>query len=304
MKTLLALFLLTASLTAAAADIEFTPVAPRVYAFIGDTGPRSANNEGLNANLGLVVTDDGALLIDSGAGELNARRIDEAVRRVTPQPVRWVVNTGGQDHRWLGNGYFAGRGAQLIAHRDAVPDMRSRAGDQLAALRSLLGPKMEGTRAVLPDRLIAQPDALMKLGGVRVEFRHRGGGHTPGDMMVWLPGSGVLFTGDIVYVDRLLAVLPVSSTRHWLQALEAIEQLAPAVIVPGHGRVTDLATARRETRTYLQQLRTHMRKAVDDGQDISAAIGSFDLGPFQHLANAAELHPANASRVYLELERE
>ena len=304
MKILIPIVLLFASVSAAAAGIEFKPVAPGVYAFVGDTGPRSAANEGLNANLGLVVTRQGSLLIDSGAGEHNARQIHEAVRRVTSEPVRWVVNTGGQDHRWLGNGYFARQGAELIAHRDAVPDMQSRGGDQLAALRSLLGPKMEGTQAVLPNRLVGEPDAEMELGGVRVQFRHRGGGHTPGDMMVWLPASRVLFAGDIVYVDRLLAVLPVSSTRHWLRAFEAIEQLSPAVIVPGHGRVTDLAAARRQTRAYLEQLRLHMRKAVDEGQEISAAVRSFDLRPFQHLGNAAELHPGNASRTYLELERE
>lgn len=304
MKALIAFLLATAPLTAAAADIEFKQLAPGIFAFVGDVGPRSALNEGLNANLGLVVTGKGVLLIDSGAGELNARRIHEAVRRITSEPVRWVINTGGQDHRWLGNGYFARLGAQLIAHRDAVADMRSRGGDQLVALRSLLGLKMEGTEAMLPNRLIAAPDAEMELGGLRIELRHRGGGHTPGDMMVWLPAARVLFSGDIVYVDRLLAVLPVSSTRQWLQAFEAVEELSPTVIIPGHGRLTDLATARRETKAYLQELRAHMRKAVDDGQDISAAIRSFDLGPFQHLANAAELHPGNASRVYLELERE
>jgi len=304
MKLLAALVLAAASWSAAAADIHFLPVAPSVYAFIGDTGPRTVANEGLNANLGLVVTREGALLIDSGAGERNARKIEEAVRRVTPAPVRWVVNTGGQDHRWFGNGYFARRGAQLIAHAQAVPDMRSRGGDQLAALRALLGEQMAGTEAVLPQRLIQDPDAALELGGMRVEFRHRGGGHTPGDMMVWLPGPRVLFAGDIVYVDRLLGVLPVSSTRQWLEAFDVVEQLSPAIIVPGHGRVTDLAGARRDTKAYLEQLRSHMRKAVDEGQDISAAVRSFDLRPFQHLANAAELHPANASRVYLELERE
>jgi len=304
MKALIAFLLAAASLAAAAEKIEFRQVAPGIHAFVGDIGPRSASNDGLNANLGLVVTRNGALLIDSGAGELNARRIHEAVRRVTSEPVRWVINTGGQDHRWLGNAYFSRLGAQLIAHRDAVADMRSRGGDQLAALRSLLGPKMEGTEAMLPNRLIDGPDAGMELEGLRVEFLHRGGGHTPGDMMVWLPDSRVLFAGDIVYVDRLLAVLPVSSTRHWLQAFEAIEQLSPAVIVPGHGRTTDLATARRETQAYLQQLRAHLRTAVEDGQDISAAVRSFDLRPFQHLANAAELQPGNASRTYLELERE
>lgn len=301
---LLAVFLFVTS-RAAAAQVEFRQVAEGVYAHIGDTGPRSVGNEGLNANIGLVVTPNGgALLVDSGAGYANARAIHDAARKVTLEPVRWVINTGGQDHRWLGNGYFAAQGAELIAHSTAVPDMQSRGGDQLAALRTLLGNRMDGTHPVLPKRLIDGGDGTLDLGGLQVQLRHRGGGHTPGDMMVWLPRQRVLFTGDIVYVDRLLAVLPVSNTRAWLQAFAVVEQLAPAVIVPGHGRVTDLAAPRQQTRDYLLQLRTHMRKAVDDGADISSAIRSFDLAPFRHLANAADLHPGNASRTYLEVERE
>jgi glyoxylase-like metal-dependent hydrolase (beta-lactamase superfamily II) len=303
-KALLAILLVGVAGVASAVEIRFQQVADGVYAHIGDIGPRTVANEGLNANIGLVLTRTGAILIDSGATLDTARQVEEAVRAVTAKPVRWVVNTGGQDHRWLGNGYFAARGAELIAHATAVADMRSRGGDQLAALRALLGAKADGTVPVLPTRLIGTADARVELDGLEVEFRHRGGGHTPGDLMVWLPQSRVLFTGDIVYVERMLAVLPVSNTRSWLEAFAVAEQLAPARIVPGHGRVTDLALARQHTQAYLGNLRAHMKKAVDANMDISDAIKSFDVGPFNHLANAAELHPGNASRVYLEVERE
>ena len=83
-----------------------------------------------------------------------------------------------------------------------------------------------------------------------------------------------------------------------------LEPLASVLQLPGHGKVTDLATARADTRVYLEALRAHMKKAVDDGTDISAAIRGFDAQPFMRLLNAAELHPGNASRTYLELERE
>ena len=275
-----------------------------VFAFIGDTGGRTAANEGLNANLGLVVTRDGAILIDSGATHAGARRIHEAVKRVTSQPVRWVINTGGQDHRWLGNGYFRQQGAELIAHAGALDDMRNRGGDQLAALRAILGAKADATVPELPTRLITTPDARLELGGVELDLHHRGGGHTPGDTMVWLPQSRTLFAGDIVYVDRLLAVIGVSSTRRWLESFDVIAPLAPARIVPGHGRVTDLDTAQAHTRAYLQGLRSHMQQAVARDLDISQAVRSFDLSPFRSLANAAELHPGNANRTYLEVERE
>ncbi|MCC7218237.1 MAG: MBL fold metallo-hydrolase [Burkholderiales bacterium] len=300
----LALAALPLASPAFALDVVFRPVTDGVWAYVGDTGPRSADNEGLNANLGLVATPAGAVLIDSGATYRSARQIHDAVKAVTSRPVKWVINTGGQDHRWLGNGWFRDQGAEIIAHADAQADMLARGGDQLAALRATLRDAVDGTEAVLPGRFVTGPTTRLELGGVVFQLEHRRGAHTPGDTMVWLPQKGVLFTGDVVYVDRMLGVIPVSNTRNWLDTFAVIETLAPAHIVPGHGRVTDLATARADTRAYLDALRAHMKKAVDDGVDISAAVKSFDAKPWLRLRNADELIPGNASRAYLELERE
>jgi glyoxylase-like metal-dependent hydrolase (beta-lactamase superfamily II) len=287
-----------------AVDVRFERVADGVYAHIGELGARTYDNEGLNANIGLVVTPGGAVLIDSGATDRSAAEIHAAVKRVTDRPVRWVINTGGQDHRWLGNGYFKAQGAQLIAHANARADMMNRGNDHLQALRAVLKERVDGTSPTLPDRFVEGTDLRLDLGGTVFELRHRGGAHTPGDTMVWLPATGVLFAGDVVYVERMLGVLPVSNTKRWLATFDVIEQLAPKRLVPGHGKVTDVATARADTRAYLEALRAHMKKAVDDGTDISAAIKSFDATRFMRLLNAAELHPGNASRTYLELERE
>ena len=290
--------------SAHALDVTLQPIADGVYAYIGDTGPRSVENEGLNANIGLVVTPAGAVLIDSGATYRSARQIHEAVKKVTPQPVKWVINTGGQDHRWLGNGYFKELGAEIIAHADAKADMQARGGDHLAGLKATLQDRADGTVPSLPTRFISERDSRLEMGGVVFQLEHRNGAHTPGDMMVWLPQKNVLFTGDVVYVNRLLGVIPVSNTRNWLATFAVIEELNPKVIVPGHGDVTDLATARADTQAYLLALRAHMKKAVDDGVDMTTAVKSFDAQSFMRLRNAAELMPGNASRTYLELERE
>ena len=306
MRDLLAAGLLTllSVLPVFAVEVRFERVTDGVFAHVGDIGARTVHNEGLNANIGLVVTAEGAVLIDPGATWSSARDIHQAVQRVTSQPVRWVVNTGGQDHRWLGNGYFKAQGAEIVAHEAGRADMANRSGDQLAALRALLGSKADGTEPELATRWLTGRDAALMLGGVRFEFRHRGGGHTPGDLLIWLPQSRVLFSGDLVYVDRLLSVIPVSNTAAWVAGLEEIAALSPRRIVPGHGRVTDLATATEQTGRYLRALRAHMKRAVDDGTDVSAAIRSFDAAPWRGLANSADLHPGNASRTYLEVERE
>jgi glyoxylase-like metal-dependent hydrolase (beta-lactamase superfamily II) len=295
---------LAAAAVAHAVDVRFETVADGVYAHIGELGARTYDNEGLNANIGLVVTPGGSVLIDSGATARSAAQIQAAVKRVTDQPVRWVINTGGQDHRWLGNGYFKTQGVHLIAHASGRADMMNRGNDHLVALRAVLKERADGTTPTLPDRYVEGTDIRLELGGRVFELRHRGGAHTPGDTMVWLPDSRILFTGDVVYVERMLGVLPVSNTKQWVATFDVIEQLAPARLVPGHGKITDIATARADTRVYLEALRAHMKRAVDDGTDISAAIRRFDAAPFMRLLNAAELHPGNASRTYLELERE
>ncbi|UCU94501.1 MBL fold metallo-hydrolase [Hydrogenophaga taeniospiralis] len=287
-----------------AVDITFEPVAPGVYAFVGEKGGRTHQNEGLNANIGLVVTPAGALLLDSGASFQGAKQIHDAVKKVTTQPVKWVINTGGQDHRWLGNGYFITQGAEVIAHADAKADMLARGGDHIASLKNELKEKLDGTVPALPTRWLSSQDETLNLGGMAIEVKHRKGGHTPGDLMVWLPQQRVVFSGDIVYVDRLLGVLPFSHTGRWLDSFAVLEALQPARIVPGHGDVCDLPKAQAQTRDYLRALRTHMKKAVDDGTEISTAIKAFDAQPWMGLLNAAELHPGNASRTYLELERE
>ncbi len=286
-----------------AVTLSAHPVAENVYAIVGDTGMRTYQNEGMNANSGFVVTREGVVVIDSGPTWLVAKEIHRVIKKVTKQPVKIVINTGGQDHRWLGNGYFKSIGAEIIAARPALADMQARGDAQLEALRQTLLKKAAGTQPVYPDRFYEKSE-ILKLGGQEIHLLYFHGGHTPGDSMVWLPQQSVLFSGDLVYVDRMLGVLPFSSTRDWLASFSEMEKLDPRTIVPGHGRVCDLAKARRETRDYLALLRGHMKQAIEQGADLQTAITSLDQSAFRHLQHFDLLSGGNASRTYLEMETE
>ena len=286
-----------------AVEVVFKPVTEGVYAYVGDIEGRTYENEGLNANIGLVVTPAGAVLIDAGASLQSAQKIHEAVKKVTSQPVKWVINTGGQDHRWLGNGYFKAQGIETIAHASAQADMTARGPEHLAGLK-VLKERLDGTVPTLPSRFVKDADTRLELGGTVFELKHRGGGHTPGDWLVWLPQKNVLFSGDVVYVDRVLGLHPVSRTKTWLASFAVIDELKPQTIVPGHGGVTNLATAQAQTRDLLEALRTHMGKAVEAGEDISVAVKRFDAKPFAHLKHAEVWIPQLANQTYLEMERE
>jgi glyoxylase-like metal-dependent hydrolase (beta-lactamase superfamily II) len=301
MKSALVYLLLLLPLTGRAMGLELKPVmvAQGVYAFIGETGARTYENLGMNANTGFIVTDAGVLVIDSGSSLQAAEAIQRAIRTVTSQPVKWVVDTGGQDHRWLGNGYFKAQGAELIAQRKAEADMRERAGMQMASLKTELKDRFVGTEAVFPERLF--DDRLnLAIGGREIQLIFSHGGHTPGDIVVWLPKESVLFTGDLVFVDRLLGLFPFSNVKNWLASFADIERLQPKIIVPGHGQVCDLAKARHETRDYLALLIEHMKRAVDQVDDEQSAINSLDQSAFAKLKLYELLARSNASRAYQE----
>jgi glyoxylase-like metal-dependent hydrolase (beta-lactamase superfamily II) len=278
-------------------------IAAGVYAFIGETGPRTAANEGMNANTGFVVTPAGVVVIDSGSSTQVAQKIEAAIRGVTDRPVKLVINTGGQDHRWFGNGHFVHRGIPVLAQENTVADIAERGGMLADGLAKQLGTAFAGTRIQKPTRTFATRETL-KLGGETIEILFAGGGHTPGDSIVWLPQRRIAFAGDIVYVDRLLGVLPMSNVKRWLASFDALAALQPALIVPGHGAPTALAKAQKETRDYLARLHAHMKRAVDAGDDMQTAIKSLDDKDFAYLPVYPELRGQNANRTYLEVEAE
>lgn len=304
LRRLALLFMLPAWLAPAqAAPLQVQKVADGVYALVGEIGQRSPENLGNNATFGVIVTGDGVVLVDPGGSFNGAKQIHKAIQSITDKPVRLVINTGGQDHRWFGNGYFKAQGARLVASRAAVADQRARTTDQLVALNNLVGEKqMAGTEAVYAGEIFENRLEL-DIGGVRLELRHTGTAHTPGDSFVWLPQKKVVFTGDIVYVERMLAVTPESRSQSWIKAFEELAALKPDHVIPGHGPATTLARARTETYDYLVALRKQVKAFMDGGGEIYD-VGKIDQSRFQHLKQYEQLKGRNAQQVFQEMEWE
>lgn len=278
-------------------------LAEQVYALVGPVTDRSPDNLGNNANFGVIVTDTGVVLIDPGAGYRAARMIHEAVRSITDKPISTVINTGGQDHRWLGNGYFRERGAHIIAHEHAVSDQRERLQDQLSRLGGRIGDgALVGTEPVYADETFSQ-EKRIDADGLPIEIRHAGHAHTPGDSFVWLPEQRIVFSGDIIYTDRMLRIGSHSAHRSWIAAFEAIAALRPETVVGGHGAPTDLAGATADTYDYLVFLRQAVQALLDEGRGMED-VGQLDQSRFRHLENYEVLKGRNAQRVYEELEWE
>ena len=303
MKTLTILTATLLATTAHADILNVVEVAPNTYAIVGPLDQRSPENLGNNATFGLVVTDEGAILMDPGGSYKGAEMLDQVVKGITDQPVKYVIDTGGQDHRWLGNGYWQEHGAQVIASEDAVADHHDRGSLQLTGLTVLIGEEMlAGTEPAYAD-IVFPGDYTLTLGGVTLELHHEGAAHTPGDSTVWLEDRSVLFTGDIVYMERILGIGSQSSSLEWVAGFEKLATLKPAHIVPGHGAPTDLAGATHDTYDYLINIRTKMAEYIDNGGEIIDSV-KIDQSAFSYLKNFEGLAGRNAQEVFTQMEWE
>lgn len=283
--------------------LKLQKVATDVYAIVGDLGDRSAKNLGNNATFGFVITTEGVVLIDSGGTFQGARKIDRLIKRVTDKPVVKVINTGGQDHRWLGNAYFEKQGAQIIASEAAVKDQKARTRDQFIRLGNLVGDlAIKETDPVYAEKTFKE-NLSFNSGDTIFELHHSGQAHTPGDSFVWLPQKKIMFTGDIVYVERMLGIGTQSNSKSWISVFEAMAAYKPQHLIPGHGHATDLEQARRDTYDYLVFLRSSVSDFMENGGDISA-ISDVKQTRFNYLQNYPQIAGRNAQQVFTEMEWE
>jgi glyoxylase-like metal-dependent hydrolase (beta-lactamase superfamily II) len=306
MRSSVALMLFSFGLSAVGSEQVSVPravkVAENLYAIVGPLGQRSEANAGLNANYGFVVTASGVILIDSGASSHSAAMLEQAVKAVTSKPIKWVLNTGAQDHRWLGNSYFAKRGAEIHAMVGTVKTQQASAQQQLDNLKRFIGGQLAGTTPFYATRTHQPPEQEVVIEGVRIQWIETNA-HYPGDTMIHFPDTSVVLTGDLVYVDRILGVLPQSNVRKAQAAFRRLMALNPKHVVPGHGRVTDLAQAKRETGDYYDFLIANVGNAARNMDSISETLDKFAMpAQFMGLENFADLHRANMNRVFVDFE--
>jgi len=283
-------------------SLEIQKVTDGVYALVGEHAQRSPKNLANNATFGVVITKDGVVLVDPGGSWKGAAAIDKAISGITNKPVKIVINSGGQDHRWLGNGYWQAKGAKIIASQAAVADHKDRGSLQMTGLDVLLGKELDGTEPVYADTTF-ETEHKFSFGGLKFEIHHVGQAHTPGDSFIWLKQKNVMFSGDIVYVERILGVGPQSHSGEWIKTFNAMAAFKPAHIVPGHGRATTLAKAHAQTLDYLVHLRLLMAAHIENGGDMIGSV-KVDQSKFSSLKQFESLAKRNAQQVYAEMEFE
>ncbi|WP_274050514.1 MBL fold metallo-hydrolase [Thalassomonas haliotis] len=262
-KLLLPLMGLMAHSTwAANTDLDFsvTPVAENVYSIISPSfGLPSAQNKGWNSNSHFVVTDKGVLVFDTGSSELIGQAIKKAISSVTDKPVLWVVNSHSHADHWLGNAAFTGSGAEIIASGQAAATMKKYGQEDVAAFSRMTKGATGTTEIAYPASLLAQGEKR-RLGGVDIELIFSNDGHSPGDVLMWLPKQKIIFGGDVLNSDWMPIMTPDINVANLIDTLYAVANLKPAIVLTGHGKTTTVKSVIRDA-----DLLAAVKKLVQDG---------------------------------------
>jgi glyoxylase-like metal-dependent hydrolase (beta-lactamase superfamily II) len=294
------------------ATVDMRPVrlAEGAWFVQGEAALGSAANQNFISNAGFVVTPAGVVVIDALGSPPLARRLLQEIRRITPQPIRYVIATHYHADHIYGLQVFKEAGATILAHVGARDYLASDGARQrLAASRQDLFPWIdENTRLVEPDRWLGVPDpkaeTTLELGGMRLLIRPVGPAHSPEDLVVYLPDRGVLYGGDIVFRGRIPFVGQADS-RAWIAALNQLLALKPKVLVPGHGAAsTDPAADITLTRDYLLYLRERMGAAAREMEPFEEAYARTDWSRFAGLPLFQAANRINAYNTYLLMEQQ
>ena len=262
-------------------------VAPGIHATIQPDG-----SWGLS-NAAFVVGGGEVLVIDTLLTEDRTRRFRDEVRRRSGQDaVRYLVNTHHHSDHTFGNVVFDD--AVIIGHTVCREEVLAVG---LAPMeRDPFVPW--GDIRLTPPRLTFDDRLTLRVGSTVVELIHVGPAHTRDDVLVWLPETRVLFAGDVLFTAGT-PILTEGSLRGSQAALDLMESLDPAVIVPGHGELAGVAEI-QSWRAYFALVERAAADAAEQGLSPVEAARRLDLGEFARWVNperiVLNLHRAMAEQ--------
>ena len=193
----------------------------------------------LNSNCGIVLTQEGVILIDSGHNPTDSRAILAAVKKLTSLPIRFLIDTEPHPDHTTGHFVFSPP-AVVIAHEGATESMKNREREspdriqKLAAVSPEMRAALEGYRFVAPQIEYRQKTTL-NMGERTFELMYLKGVHSEADTAIWLPKERVLFSASAAVVNQYNILRPIVTIPDILAALKMMKGLNPEFVMPGHG---------------------------------------------------------------------
>jgi glyoxylase-like metal-dependent hydrolase (beta-lactamase superfamily II) len=275
--------------------VSFTRLADCAYAYTAEGDP----------NTGIVIGDDGVMVIDTQATPVMAQDVIRRIREVTDKPIKYVVMSHYHAVRVLGASAYgaqqiiASRGTHELIVERGEADMRSEIDRFPRLFRAV-----ESIPGLTWPTIVFEEAMTLWMGKLEVRIMHLGRGHTKGDTVVWLPQQKVLFSGDLVE----FAATPYTGDAYltdWPATLDRIAALKPEALVPGRGDAligsAQVAKGLSDTRAFVTEMFNAVKQGTASGKNLRDVYRqTYDaLKPkFGHWVIFDHCMPFDVSRAY------
>lgn len=244
--------------------ITFADLGGGAYAYTAEGDP----------NTGVIVGDDGVMVIDTQATPHMAQRVLARIREITDKPVKYILLSHYHAVRVLGAAAYDAE--HVIASKGTWELIQERGQQDWASELGRFPRLFQGDETIpgltIPD-IVFDGKLTINLGNRPVEIWSPGRGHTQGDTIAWLPEEKILFSGDLAE----FGATPYTGDAHlgdWPQTLQALRALQPNKLVPGRGDALLTPEACEEslssTQAFITDLFAAAREGVEKGLDLKA----------------------------------
>jgi glyoxylase-like metal-dependent hydrolase (beta-lactamase superfamily II) len=236
--------------------VTFAKLAEGAYCLTAEGDPNS----------GVIIGDDGVMVVDARATPAMAQELMQHIRTVTDKPIKYVVLTHYHAVRVMG---ASGYGAPNIIASQGTLDLIKERGKQDFRSEVQRFPRLfrdvESVPGLTWPNIVFEKELTIRMGSREVRLMHLGAGHTKGDSIVWLPKERVLFSGDLVE-EGATPYCGDAHLQEWPATLQKLRALKPKKLVPGRGEalMTPAASdkAMRTTAEFVSALYAQAKKGV------------------------------------------
>jgi cyclase len=229
---LMVLFYCLLAMAAAAQDLgpKFKKIKDGIYVYTDKLN---------DSNCTIIMTQEAVVLIDSGQSPRDSRVVSTALKKLTPQPVRYIIHTEPHSDHVLGDFLFSPP-ALVVAHAGATASMKQAGLDgptfveKRAAESTDLRSAFQGYRMVAPQ-IEFRDRMTLNVGERTLKLYYLKNVHSEADTAIWLPKERIVFTAASVTVKRFGNHRPLVSIPDTLSAIKMMKALNPEIVVPGHG---------------------------------------------------------------------
>lgn len=271
---LLILCILLMPMTVSAANFSFKHLRGGVYAAIAEPGGKAASNSLI------VVTSYQVIVAGAHFVPETIKELLDFVKTVTPIPVRYIILT--HHHRGFNNVDF-----DLPANVEIIAS-----GQTWQALKSEF-------RQITNQVTFFDRSLTMKRGATLLILSATARSHSEGDVFVYLPEEGVLFTSDLVY-HGVAGYMGDATFREWIGTLEMLASIEVRSVVPGLGDVTT-TDGILQFQSFFRAFTTEILRLTGKGLEVEAAKRQFSLPQYENMPGFRAFFDVNFRRAYNEL---